>query len=59
MSQEIDEKKLEKPELEDEELDEVSGGTGARELGEKGIQPDMPSQLCGNQPPASQLCRNT
>ena len=43
MSQDLDDKNLEKPELEDEELDEVSGGTGARELGEKGVQPDATS----------------
>ena len=39
MNQDVEEKKFETPELEDEELDEVSGGTGARELGGKGIQP--------------------
>ena len=38
-----EEKAIQGQELQEEELDEVSGGTGARELGEKGIQPENAS----------------
>ncbi len=48
MSEQTDEKKVEqpkgaedKPEIKDEELDKVSGGTGVHELGERGINPDL------------------